>query len=74
MEAFGTFDMHNGGYMALSELLHLMKSLGEGLSSDTLDQIKAAAEPDSDGQVRKKGNLPITNFYLVMFIRFFVSY
>ena len=51
LEAFSTFDMHNGGYMSLQELLHLMKSLGEGLSEKTLAQVQAVAEPDADGQV-----------------------
>jgi calmodulin len=51
LEAFSTFDMHNGGYMSMSELLHLMKSLGEGLSDKTLQQVQNVAEPDTDGQV-----------------------
>jgi Ca2+-binding EF-hand superfamily protein len=51
MDAFATFDMHNGGYIALEELIHLMKNLGEGLPDPILKQIEQAAEPDSDGQV-----------------------
>lgn len=37
--------------MSMSELLHLMKSLGEGLSDKTLQQVQNVAEPDTDGQV-----------------------
>ena len=40
--------------MSLQELLHLMKSLGEGLSEKTLAQVQAVAEPDADGQVRER--------------------
>ncbi|EDQ91370.1 uncharacterized protein MONBRDRAFT_36266 [Monosiga brevicollis MX1] len=51
MDAFSTFDSHSAGYMSLTELLHIMKNLGEGLSEDVLAKVKDAAEPDSDGQV-----------------------
>jgi calmodulin len=51
MDAFSTFDTHGQGYMSLSELLHIMKNLGEGLSDAVLAKVKEAAEPDQDNQV-----------------------
>merc|ERR550514_242734 len=35
-EAFATFDTNSNGYIALGELSHLMKALGEGLSDEQI--------------------------------------
>lgn len=49
--AFGTFDTHANGYMALADLTHVLANLGEGLNPDLIEKFKAAAEPDGEGQV-----------------------
>jgi len=51
LEAFSTFDMNGNGYIALKELTHLMANLGEGLSEQHIEAMKAASEPDDEGQV-----------------------
>ena len=51
LEAFSVFDQNGNGYIALSELQHLMKNLGEGLSDDELAAMSAQAEPDDEGQI-----------------------
>lgn len=50
-ESFGVFDTNSNGYIALPELTHLMKNLGEGLDDTQLAGMAAAAAPDSDGQI-----------------------
>lgn len=51
IEAFSVFDQNGNGYIALGELKHVMKNLGEGLSDAELDGMSAQAEPDDEGQV-----------------------
>lgn len=51
LEAFSVFDQNGNGYIALSELQHLMKTLGEGLSEEELAAMSAQAEPDDEGQI-----------------------
>ncbi|EGD83161.1 calmodulin [Salpingoeca rosetta] len=50
-EAFSTFDVSNNGYIPLKELMHLMKTLGEGLPDDALQQLAKECDPDEDDQV-----------------------
>ena len=63
MEAFATFDAHNGGFMASEELLHIMKNLGEGLSDAVLAKVQEASEPDNEGQVRSFSLVPCFHSY-----------
>eukprot|EP00041_Stephanoeca_diplocostata_P004979 m.54208 g.54208 ORF g.54208 m.54208 type:complete len:135 (+) comp15491_c0_seq1:71-475(+) len=51
MEAFATFDTNNNGYIALPELKHLMKSLGEGLSDAEIQGLVKVAAADDEDQV-----------------------
>jgi len=50
-ESFSVFDTNSNGYIALPELTHLMKNLGEGLDEASLAGMATAAAADSDGQV-----------------------
>ena len=51
LEAFSTFDVSNNGYIPLKELLHLMKTLGEGLPENAITALSNACEPDEDQMV-----------------------
>jgi Ca2+-binding EF-hand superfamily protein len=51
LEAFGTFDVNNNGYIPLSEFKYFMKTLGEGMSDESIAKMEEACEPDEDKQV-----------------------
>lgn len=51
LEAFSTFDQNSNGYIAISDLKHLMSSLGEGLDPKQIEAMATLCEPDDEGQV-----------------------
>jgi len=50
-ESFAVFDQNGNGYINVKELLHLMGSLGEGLSDSELATLQKISEPDDEQQV-----------------------
>lgn len=62
LEAFSVFDTAGQGYIALGELKHLMKALGEGLSDNELKGLEAAAGADAENQVNVR-HLVYVNLY-----------
>ena len=57
--AFGTFDTHANGYMALPELTHVLQNLGEGLTPEMIEKFKVACEPDNENQVNLRNFVDI---------------
>jgi len=51
LAAFEVFDMHGNGFIALTELQHVMKNLGEGMDEAMLKNLEAASGVDKEGQV-----------------------
>jgi len=53
-EAFKTFDREGQGYISAAEMRHVLRSLGEQLTEDQIDQIFKACEVqiDNDGNMK----------------------
>lgn len=44
---------HTAGFIALTELQHVMKNLGEGMDEAMLKNLEAASGVDKEGQVSR---------------------
>jgi len=51
-EAFGVFDRDGEGSVAVSELRHVLLSMGEKLTGEEVDLILKEANVDEDGKIR----------------------
>lgn len=49
--AFNTFDKDGSGYISRSELREVMKSLGENLTDEDIDEMMNEADSDGDGTI-----------------------
>jgi calmodulin len=54
IEAFKVFDRVGSGFIAVSELRHLLTNLGEKMSHEEVDELLKEADPDDDGQINYK--------------------
>jgi calmodulin len=50
-EAFNVFDKDGSGKISSEELRHIMKSLGEDLTDDEIQQMIREADTDGDGEI-----------------------
>lgn len=48
---FQVFDRDNNGFISATELRHVMKSLGEALTDEEVDEMIEQADVNGDGQV-----------------------
>ena len=53
------FDHENDGFLNVSEFRNAMKSMGEKLSDEQLDEMLKDFEGDGDGMVRYEGDYPL---------------
>ena len=51
LEAFQVFDQNGNGFIPISDLMHVLSELGEGLDAKYIEELKKDAEPDEEGQV-----------------------
>ena len=49
--AFSLFDKDSNGLISADELRHVMKTLGEDLTEDEIDQMMREADTNGDGQI-----------------------
>lgn len=56
-ESFRVFDKDGNGFISAAELQHVMKSLGEQLTDDEIEDMIREADINGDGQVDFEGLL-----------------
>ncbi|KAK3093733.1 hypothetical protein FSP39_019382 [Pinctada imbricata] len=67
IEAFRVFDKDGNGEISAAELRHVMKSLGENLTDDEVDEMIREADVDGNGQINYEGRWTINvglNFWI----------
>ena len=57
-EAFKLFDQNSKGNISARELRLVLGDISESLSSDEIDQLIEEIDPDSDGKINFRGELP----------------
>jgi calmodulin len=53
-EAFKVFDRDGNGFISSAELWHVMKSIGESLTDDDIDEMIRQVDTDGDGNISCK--------------------
>ena len=51
VEAFSVFDKDHTEKILATELVHVLKSIGDPMSQEDIDDLIAAAQPDKDGYI-----------------------